>query len=254
MSDIQRFELDRWFAKTLDYPEWVKEVKENANTLWELYDNGTPNATALNGYSLLWKIYWEGHTPISHLLPSLNNWLKENNAEISYWFINELTTKSADNVIFKDPITVPDDFKQSLTIHTDTGWDWDKKLEHDHSKARDLLPEPKVTINIPLDDNDGFYALRSYSYGNPPARQVAVSQFGFEFDEHGVYDSRDVEMVFEELDAKNKPVMMNTWQPHSWHKTTDTYIRRLIIRLGTARAGYGLGIPHADPWHLFDAD
>ena len=48
--------------------------------------------------------------------------------------------------------------------------------------------------------------------------------------------------------------MMNTWQPHSWHKTTDTYIRRLIIRLGTARAGYGLGIPHADPWHLFDAD
>jgi hypothetical protein len=61
-------------------------------------------------------------------------------------------------------------------------------------------------------------------------------------------------MVFEELDAKNKPVMMNTWQPHSWHKTTDTYIRRLIIRLGTARAGYGLGIPHADPWHLFDAD
>ena len=59
-------------------------------------------------------------------------------------------------------------------------------------------------------------------------------------------------MVYEELEAGNKPVLLNVWQPHSWHKNKKTKIKRLILRLAVDRNGAN-SYPE-DPWNLFELD
>ena len=88
-NNIQRFEPNRWYGKTFDHPEWVAEARDNVDEIMKIYDNGEPQDTITVGTGDRWKIYWGHFTPMIHLIPSLEEWLTRNNADIVYWSINQ---------------------------------------------------------------------------------------------------------------------------------------------------------------------
>ena len=278
----QRFELDRWTGKTIERPDFVEEARANCDKICEVANNAEPFLSFLTGTSDgYWNLHFDKVTPVTPYIPKTAQWLKENNAEVLYWLVHEIGQKSPD---FKEEHErwrpTPLGLGDSLPIHSDNPMSAEEKIRYDNDEVLRNTPpagpDVKITFNIPMDDNDGMTAMRVYNYGNPPATQYQLGpeteehpkgeimpfdkgsddpREGSEngtFSRHGFFRRDEVEMVYEELEAGNKPVLLNVWQPHSWHKNKKTKIKRLILRLAVDRNGAN-SYPE-DPWNLFELD
>ena len=255
MNEVERFEIDRRFGKTFDRPEWVTEAKSIADKIIEIDANEKPITKVEtqirnddSGGNSTVNIYWEGFNPISNLMPSLDKWLKDNDAVINYWFLSQPRGRTND-IKYMNP---------DLGIYCEDTRNIEDKIKFDSDPVkREKYPSPKVSLTLPLDEGNGFEGIRVYKYGDPPYPQQYQTTFwneektGLEeHGNHGTFRSKEVELVFDEPDAKNKPVMINSWQPHSWHKSNAVLNRRLVMRLSPVRNGKI--VRGDDPWNLFD--
>lgn len=275
----QRFELDRWTGKTIERPDFVEEARANCDKICEVANNAEPFLRFLTGVSDgYWNLHFDRVTPVTPYIPKTAQWLKENNAEVLYWLVHEIGQKSPD---FKEEHErwrpTPLGLGDSLPIHSDNPMPAEEKVKFDNDEVlRNTKPDVKISLNIPMDDNDGMTAMRVYNYGNPPATQYQLGPVTEEhpkgeimpfkegsadpredsetgtFTWHGFFMKDEVEMVYEELEVGNKPVLLNSWQPHSWHKNKKNPVKRLILRLCVDRNGSN-AYPD-DPWNLFDLD
>ena len=242
-NSYARFQKDKWFGKTLPHPDWVKEAIENSSDILTYYESATPLKEVVVGNGSNWKIILNP-SPIAKFLPKVLQWLDDNNTVVWYWTISQPTDKSTEHIEeleFLEP-----DIRYSFNIHSDIGMQaeelelWDKSIESDKD------PFAKISLNLPLDTNDGFESIKVYSYGTPSARQRSFNDYIEIGVEHGFFHMNDVKLEYEETNAKNLPVLLNVCQPHAFHISTNSLRRRIILRLKTK------GTKREDPWHLLE--
>jgi len=242
----QRFLKDKWFGKTLFYPEWVEDAINNSSEIFNYYKTAPMMKETIPGNGPNWRIMLESVSPISSYIPKVAEWLDKNNASISYWTINQPDDISPE---YKEELSyIKKDVRDSLSIHSDFFKQAEELEEWDRSPESDKVPFPKISLNIPLDSNEGFDSVRVYSFGNPPAVQRNFGDYvGEELPlDHGFFHKDDVKLEYIENNPSKLPVLINICQPHSFIISSKTPKKRLALRL-RVKDTY-----REDPWHLLE--
>ena len=241
----QRFVKDKWFGKTLPYSDWTQDAIKNSDEIFEYYKTAPMMKEITPGNGPNWKIILESVCPISPFIPKVAEWLDKNNASISYWTINQPEECSPE---YRDDLNhLTQDQKESLTIHSDFFKQAEELEEWDRSPESDEAPFPKLSLNIPLDSNEGLESIRVYSFGNPSAVQINYKDYVGEFPvEHGFFHKDEVKLEYIENNVSELPVIINICQPHSFIISSKTAMKRLALRL-RVKDTY-----REDPWHLLE--
>lgn len=228
------FKVNTCFAKSFTDVDWVKDAQ---NSYWhmrrEIKSYESLGQRQSHGFGVYrWKPINNDKHPITDWIPSLRPWLQQNNAEVSWWTINcvHLPTR-LDNA-----------------IHTDKNGEWwEPWPEVDYIEPM----HSSVSLNLPLDDNEGIEYLNVYRFfegSGDKTYHTASLKTAFDVNVkpegslvHGYYKHEDVKLEIKLTDVSKNAFLLNARQPHMLVKTGFAPKRRLMIRFKN------------NPWHLFDA-
>jgi hypothetical protein len=247
----QRFLKDKWFGKTLFYPEWVEDAINNSEKILEYYNKAEGFNTIKPGNGDDWKVIVDYLYSIKSYIPKIDKWLKSKKVDIGFWTINSPNRPSpeldTDDILNLKRFGFDKSLLASFGIHTDLPIHAEHLEKWDRSEKSDVDFFNMVSLNIPLLKEDGVDSIEVYSYGTPSAKIKYHKDYFPNFKvPHGFFHRNDLKLGFKENQANKLPVLINVCQPHKFIHKPYYQSKRLLLRLRIENTY------REDPWHLFN--